>query len=504
MFIKEFAEWRTAFSFGDDFIYTYVTMGNLPLDRSERWTHLVFTSSPGDGWSVYYNGVRTAGPFSPAGWVLNTSEPFRIGANVPGASGYNNFFDGAIDEVAVYPTVLSAQRIQDHYQTALYGSNTPPLFLTQPSSQTVAEGNPVTFTAEVGGSLPITLQWLKNGSPVAGATNTLLTLSSVTFADAAAYRLSATNAAGTSNSAAATLTVVGPPSYANVTNGLVLHLKFDGNYLDSSGHGNHGYPSNSPAIVAGKIGSGALSYATVAIVDTNTSITNYSASFVDLGMVPDLQFGTSIDFSVALWTKFTGAPGDLPFFANSATALGSDGYTIAPSYAAGGIGWSLDDYRFESGQTINDGNWHHVVVSIKRTGQAVTYIDGQAIDTRLGTSTDLDSPFTTVIGQAGTYGYEEAGAFQVDDLGVWRRNLSAIEAYSIWYVGQTYGRSFDNFGPVSLLIRRNGSNVELVWQSGTLQQADTVTGPWTNVPGASAPYQIVAPTAGRKFYRVQL
>src|SRR5205085_7693054 len=44
MFIKEFGEWRTAFSFGDDFIYTYVPMGSLPLDRAERWAHLVFTS----------------------------------------------------------------------------------------------------------------------------------------------------------------------------------------------------------------------------------------------------------------------------------------------------------------------------------------------------------------------------------------------------------------------------------------------------------------------------
>jgi len=58
----------------------------------------------------------------------------------------------------------------------------------------------------------------------------------------------------------------------------VLHLKFDGNYLDSSGRGNDGYPSNSPSIVPGNIGSGALSYATVAIVDTNTSTTNFSSS----------------------------------------------------------------------------------------------------------------------------------------------------------------------------------------------------------------------------------
>jgi hypothetical protein len=506
MFIKEFGEWQSAFSFGDDFIYTYIPLGDLPLDRSERWAHLVFTSSPSDGWSGYYNGVRTAGPFSSTGWLLNGTYPFEIGVNVPGASDYNNFFDGTIDEVAVYPTVLSDQQIQNHYQTALYGTNSPPVFLTQPASQTVSEGNPVTFSSHVEGSLPITLQWLRNGSPIAGETNGSLTIASVTFSNAATYWLAATNlvaVAGT-NSLPATLTVLSQPTYANVTNGLVLHLNFDGNYLDTSGHGNHGYPSNSPAIVPGKVGSGALSYATVQIVDTNALTTNYISSFVNLGIRPDLQFGTATDFSIAFWVKFTGTPGDLPFFNNTANALSSAGYTFAPSYGAGGIGWSLNDYLFESGQTINDGTWHHVVVAIQRTGLAVTYLDGQAIDTRFGTSTSLDTAFPTVIGQSGVFTYPEAGAFQLDDLGVWRRSLTSSEAYSIWYVGQTYGRSFDTFGPVLLVIRPSGPNLELLWQSGTLQQATNLSGPWTNVAGATAPRQVISPTNLRRFYRVQL
>jgi hypothetical protein len=205
-----------------------------------------------------------------------------------------------------------------------------------------------------------------------------------------------------------------------------------------------------------------------------------------------------------MWVKFTGTPGDLPFFCNSDTGLSSGGYTIAPGFNTGGIGWSLNDYRFESAETVNDDKWHHLVVSVKRTGRAVTYLDGEAIDSRFATSTDLDSQFPTVIGQSGTFGYPEAGEFQLDDLGVWRRDLSAIEAYTIWYVGQTYGRSFDNYGPVLLVIRPNGGVLELIWQSGTLQQADTVTGPWTNVPGASAPRHAVTPAGGRKFYRVQL
>ena len=38
----------------------------------------------------------------------------------------------------------------------------------------------------------------------------------------------------------AVLTVMIPQSFANLTNGLVLHLPFDGNFNDTSGKGHNG------------------------------------------------------------------------------------------------------------------------------------------------------------------------------------------------------------------------------------------------------------------------
>jgi len=74
---------------------------------------------------------------------------------------------------------------------------------------------------------------------LAGATTTALAL----IADptnAASYMLQATNTYGTNYTPAATFSVLPPnPAYVNVTNGLVLHLTFDGNYADSSGRGNN-------------------------------------------------------------------------------------------------------------------------------------------------------------------------------------------------------------------------------------------------------------------------
>jgi len=43
----------------------------------------------------------------------------------------------------------------------------------------------------------------------------------------------------------------------------------------------------------------------------------------------------------------------------------------------------------------------------------------------------------------------------------------------------------------------------LNWPGGTLQEADEITGPWSNNVSATSPYP-VSSAAARKFYRVQL
>jgi hypothetical protein len=56
--------------------------------------------------------------------------------------------------------------------------------------------------------------------------------------------------------------------------------------------------------------------------------------------------------------------------------------------------------------------------------------------------------------------------------------------------------------PVTLKIQPSGANVVLTWPVGTLLEAPSVTGPWTTNT-ATSPYT-TAPSAARKFYRVQV
>lgn len=56
---------------------------------------------------------------------------------------------------------------------------------------------------------------------------------------------------------------------------------------------------------------------------------------------------------------------------------------------------------------------------------------------------------------------------------------------------------------VKLTMVKSGDNLMISWPFGTLQQAATVTGPYTDISGVTSPYTIT-PSASAKFYRVKL
>jgi sugar lactone lactonase YvrE len=95
------------------------------------------------------------------------------------------------------------------------GSATPasaavvaPSITTQPASQNIGAGAPVTFSVASSGSAPISYQWKRDGNVIAGATSASYTFPAAQRSDTASqWTVAVSNSAGTVNSNAAILTV---------------------------------------------------------------------------------------------------------------------------------------------------------------------------------------------------------------------------------------------------------------------------------------------------------
>lgn len=87
-----------------------------------------------------------------------------------------------------------------------------PTVQVSPVAARVAAGGSITFTGTVTGTPPVQFQWLRNGVAITGATAGTLTLTQLSEADSATFSLVASNAAGSTTSAPASLSVQVPPA----------------------------------------------------------------------------------------------------------------------------------------------------------------------------------------------------------------------------------------------------------------------------------------------------
>jgi len=107
-------------------------------------------------------------------------------------------------------------------------SRQPPTITTQPSNQTVTEGQPATFHVVASGSEPLIYQWLRSGAIISGANSSTYTIPSATPADnGARFRCVVSNAFGTATSNEATLTVTPPPPALLTEDGTDRAIAFD-------------------------------------------------------------------------------------------------------------------------------------------------------------------------------------------------------------------------------------------------------------------------------------
>jgi hypothetical protein len=190
--------------------------------------------------------------------------------------------------------------------------------------------------------------------------------------------------------------------------GLLAFWKLNGNGNDSSGNNNHLTNVNNVTFSSGKIGSA-----------SNFTAGKYFSSEVQIGGTGNAQ-----NFTFSLWIKT---------IQNSSTnkmisAAGNYNYYFMEY--AGKIYANFGGSQFNSTSNVNDGNWHHVVVTYDRVKLRI-YIDGVLeVDQNETGVTPLSYVY---IGSDDNGGQSLFGS--LDSIGIWNRALTSEEVTQIYNDG---------------------------------------------------------------------
>jgi len=184
----------------------FVAVGNGIVTSSDgvSWTQRVSVSSDGTN---YHAVIYRIGQFVTVG--VNSSAQGAVRSSPDGISWTTRT-----------PSVASTLR------GVAYGANrfvvvgdngtvrtsepvgSAPVVVTNPASQSIYAGSPVSFSVTVAGAPTLTYQWLKNNVAISGATSATYTIASCDTTDAGSLSVTVSNAAGNATSAAAVLTVL--------------------------------------------------------------------------------------------------------------------------------------------------------------------------------------------------------------------------------------------------------------------------------------------------------
>ena len=360
--------------------YQSLSYSGLPAAGAFHHLAISFHQLPAEQIQLkaYVDGQPVASSTVPGSLARTVNHaPVTIGAS----NSNGEFFKGIIDEAAIYSRLLSDSEIAAIYAAGKSGKclNVAPVILDQPTNATVFQGSTVTMAARVTGAQPMTFQWVKDGAPVNGATNTALTLTNVQVSQSGTYVVQITNSFGSATSSNAVLTVKVPPACTTPPAGLVSWWRAEGDTADNVG-------TNTGAIVGG------VSFAPAEVGQGFTFDGNHS--YVQIADSPSLTFTS--DFSIELWYKDTGlVAGQYGALIGKRPFSGPCNYGLTiigggPSSPGTLLVYFLDP-KYGSYQSLSypgvpiPGAFHHLAATFHQAPseqiQLKAYIDGQLVQT---------------------------------------------------------------------------------------------------------------------------
>ncbi len=227
------------------------------------------------------------------------------------------------------------------------------------------------------------------------------------------------------------------PSWISDWSDLIGYWKMDGNWLDSSGSGNHGTLLNTPefdsAVV--KIGSNAGGFITGDQDAVNVDLLNNDVN-AQTGAITAWVNRSSVNQTGCILCIHSNSTNyiRLVFTDDSGDELRAV-YYANPTWRSA---------RFNA-DIMGANKWHFIAMTWDiPAGELTVYLDGQLMSLETGVSTAIASSFTTSrIGRSGIDTHHYNG--KVDDLGVWSDSLSSQEISLIYNrQKQKYASHYDS------------------------------------------------------------
>lgn len=395
------------------------------------------------GTAVAYNGTVNTNPVNP---FLGIGVKL-LATGLPATDGSQGFWNGKMDDLALWRRGLTPDEIFSIYRTGTNGNPLPaaplgsePIITVQPQGLSRYAGEyAAALSASVVGSAPLAYQWRKDDVDVPGATTASLPLGLIHAGLAGSYTLVITNAFGSVTSAPA---VVAVSSVSAIPDALAGYWNFDEGtgalLIDNSGNGNDGalvnFPGDDSQWMAGRIG-GALRFGGPASLQYVT--------------VPDYPKPSST-LTITAWVLAEARPTWATLVKNWQTVPGGQ-FHFGLDNTAGDLsnylqpanGTQVGPVREGAGAPLPLGTWQHVALVCDGQNMRL-YRNGLPVGAPLayngtiGTNVQPSLGIGAKLGPGGVPPVSADSGYwhgKIDDLGLWTRGLTADEIFAVFMAG---------------------------------------------------------------------